>query len=271
MKLVIACAKVIVWVYRMFLSRKHPVLLKELKSVLFAEEELQRRFFSNTSLFAELSSLSDSALRSRWNKKVEEVFSHQTAPEFYQRWTGDIGMLNIRVNVKDQVSRTEFWILLKKYISKNAIVLDYGCGTAVLSLSIAKEVGQLYLVDVKNTAYEYVSFKTSKLGHKNVIQLLPADFKFHLAFDIILCMDVLEHLETSAENFLKLHASLNPGGIIFLQAPWGGIPEHIEEAWIDWKRHRCDEILDTQYNLLEYINPVIPIKPGCLSAVYRKK
>ena len=102
------------------------------------------------------------------------------------------GRLNFDVNLVEMIK--------KKYPNKEISILDYGCGIGQNSLLLAKEgYSNITLYDL-NTEFAEFRFKKHNLAYKKV---------FSEQYDLILCFDVLEHLDDeefkSVTNFLKSH------------------------------------------------------------------
>ena len=89
-------------------------------------------------------------------------------------------------------------------------------------------------------------------------------------FDLILCVDVLEHLADSGQVFFSLDKRLHEGGYLVLQAPWGGIPEHIPEALENWIHSGAQRRLEEGYEKIGNLNPFILACRHGVSAIYRK-
>jgi SAM-dependent methyltransferase len=158
---------------------------------------------------------------------------------------------------------------IQEYLIQNLDVLDYGCGTASLYFNQLCKVKNVTLVDVENIAFQYVSSKIN--NRPNFIQLNLEQFeKNQSTYDLIFCIDVLEHLSHSGEVFFNLDKKLRVGGVFILQMPWGGIPEHIPEALENWIESGAQKYLTDNYQKLETINPFILVKPNCISGIYRK-
>lgn len=84
--------------------------------------------------------------------------------------------------------------------------------------------------------------------------------------DLVLCIDVLEHLRSPSKTFFLLDQKLRDGGFLILQAPWGGHPEHLEEAPQDWETSGGKSMLQTRYLPLAKMNDALDT-----SGLYIKK
>ena len=78
-----------------------------------------------------------------------------------------------------------------------------------------------------------------------------------VSFDLIICVDVLEHLKNPSEVFIKkIDPKLRKGGVLLLTAPWGGGHiTHLEEAPADWHRSGA-KVLADRYRRKFIIEPI---------------
>ncbi|MBT6045932.1 MAG: class I SAM-dependent methyltransferase [Candidatus Scalindua sp.] len=106
--------------------------------------------------------------------------------------------------------------LLRKYLSKDSFVLDYGCGLGVF-LKALKTAGFVpygvdYDVDAADFAGEDVGCKTTSVSGFFALPSKPIFDSIHLG-------DVLEHLPNPSETIHQLLDYLRPGGVLFLKGP----------------------------------------------------
>lgn len=203
----------------------------------------------------------------RWNEYVKKHFDKKNPEAFYHSWIDDIGALAISINIHDQFRRYELYQSLKKYIQPNHVLLDVGCGSAALYWEMLK-ANDIFLVDLPNENQKYVEFKSQYDSRKHVCTLSNLDQ--NLVFDTILIIDVLEHLENPSQFFVEnVHRRLKIGGLLFIQAPWGGHPEHLPESPKNWSQHG-NMILKENYKLVDTINSLFYYTHYYLSGVYKK-
>ncbi len=106
--------------------------------------------------------------------------------------------------------------ILKKYISKEANILDVGCSTGKL-LNFIKQMGYKKLLGVepapvcKRIAQEKYNITIETKTFNN--------FKTKTKYDLIIFSEVLEHLVDIKEMLIKADSLLNNGGIIFIGVP----------------------------------------------------
>lgn len=104
---------------------------------------------------------------------------------------------------------------IKKYIPKNAIVCDFGCGYEGVMLNSIKDIiGSGVGLDLKiNPNYS-----------NDKIQLIEADLNKQLTlndnyFDVVISLANLEHLENPNHTMKEIYRILKPGGILLMTTP----------------------------------------------------
>jgi len=126
---------------------------------------------------------------------------------------------------------------LKKYLkNKNNInVLDAGSGFGQYSyfLSSFNKTWKVKGVDVKQEQIDDCNSFFQKLGKKNV-SFEYADltqFCEENKYDMILCIDVMEHIENDTQVFKNFYASLKPQGVAVISTPsdMGGSDAHDDD------------------------------------------
>lgn len=109
--------------------------------------------------------------------------------------------------------------LYRKYTGgkKDMNILEVGCGTGEI-LNLARKWGRVTGVDSSSEAIAVCR----KRGFKN---LYSADFnqldmsKEYDSFDLVLALDVLEHIRDDVKVMKKVYKLLRPGGLFFITVP----------------------------------------------------
>ena len=210
----------------------------------------------------------------RWSGLVKSLFDPSNPEAFYTGWTGKTGSAGIIANVNDQFGRYYMYKALALSLGLNnsfkGTVLDFGCGTGALSLSWQRKYcneARLYLADVENLSAEFVRYQRGKHPESKIEQTgISLESLNENSMDVLICAHVLEHLKNPSEVFATIEAKLKNNGLLILDAPWGGHPEHLAEAPIDWENNGGAAMLKDKYVKVKGLNPY----PG-LSGVFRKK
>jgi len=100
--------------------------------------------------------------------------------------------------------------------SDNALILEAGCGTGG-NLAMLTKFGEVSGFEPDAEARGWVAEK-SKLDIKN--GFLPNNLSYgHKKFDLIVALDVLEHVEEDQDSMQTLLALLKPGGALLVTVP----------------------------------------------------
>ena len=214
------------------------------------------------------------ALAAEWPRHIAERFDAGAPDSFYAQWTGRTGASSIVINIWDQFSRDYvvaalFYVFGPPYTFAGRL-LDFGCGTAAISLTWQRQFAprsRLYLADVDNLPAEFVRYRIESQGDTGAIPVgVLLEELSDNALDVVLCIDVLEHLQRPSDTFRLLDRKIRGGGFLILQAPWGNHPEHLDAAPLDWASNGGGEMLDTHYL------PLLRMSPGAYpSGVFVKK
>lgn len=149
----------------------------------------------------------------------------------------------------EMVEKNHFWFLakrkflgmvLKRYATtKKLCILDVGCGTGGIMEFLKKNGFKVFGIDVNDEAVKYCRQKdlevTSGLATK-------MDFLDNI-FDIVLALDVLEHVENDSSAVKEIYRVLKKGGILIATVPahkflWS----YHDKALHHWRRYNKKEI-----------------------------
>jgi SAM-dependent methyltransferase len=214
------------------------------------------------------------ALGSKWPELVKASFDPSDPDDFYSKWTGQTGASNIIANINDQFGRYYMHDAMAASLGTDngfsGTVLDFGCGTGALSMAWQRKYcgrAKLLLADVDNLAAEFVRDQIQKHADYNTAQLDICLSKLAgSSVDVLVCAHVLEHLKNPSEVFASIESRLKTGGWLIIDAPWGGHPEHLHEAPVDWETNGGAVLLKEKYAKMRGLNPY-----SGLSGLYKKK
>jgi len=116
---------------------------------------------------------------------------------------------------------------LKQIYKSNMRVLDVGCGVGTLDFYLASNGAKVDAIDISKTAIR-IANKTKKiLGLEDQIKFYVGDFikrDLNNTYDLVLVLEVLEHIQDPNSVLVKLHELLKPNGLIYLSVPSKGAP-----------------------------------------------
>lgn len=132
--------------------------------------------------------------------------------------------------------RRELRNLRKLFSNKNIAILDAGTGYAQYSYFMSKNLqpNSIKAIDVKdkwiNDAQEFFKSINSNNISFGVEDLTQINYKEQ--FDLIICVDVMEHIEADVIVFKNFYNALKKDGYLLINSPsiFGGSDVHDEEG-----------------------------------------
>jgi len=189
----------------------------------------------------------------KWQNEEKKLWNISKSPiHFYQKWNNNYAIMNSCANIANQLLYIDLYRIVNYYFSKKGIYVDYGCGTATLSLGLTinqKINGNLKLLDVPNDIKKFIEYRINKYYLNTKV-----DFEDVFSFnekhfcDGLLCIDVLEHIENSSEVFIeKISPIIKIGGLLIFRAPWRGQLTHLDNAADDFYINGGRKYLSKKY------------------------
>ncbi len=106
-------------------------------------------------------------------------------------------------------------VIRKLRLSRDSEILEAGCGTGGNLRMLARH-GNLSAMELDEIACKLAN-------ERQVVQVklgsLPDNIPFHDEYDLILLLDILEHLDDDVRALEALHSRLNPGGWLLITVP----------------------------------------------------
>src|SRR4051812_32039753 len=102
---------------------------------------------------------------------------------------------------------------------ENARVLDVGCGGGLLAESLARAGAQVTAIDLAPTMIETARLHALDSGFAIDYRVQSAEqlLNSHAGkFDVVTCMEMLEHVPAPAETIAVLAQLVRPGGDVFV-------------------------------------------------------
>jgi len=147
----------------------------------------------------------------------------RTGDNLLPYWTHELDYRWLCLNLRVQTDW--YYYILKACLDTPEIynvktVYDYGCGCGAFTLMLNNllRFKHVVLSDLENYVAEFVRYYIQQTPSKSIQweNILDANDAEN-TYDMILCLDVLEHLEDSYRHFLKMHKALKPGGLFVLK------------------------------------------------------
>lgn len=140
------------------------------------------------------------------NEEVHKFAQHAN------HWWDTKGPLKTLHDIND--TRLEF--ILKHSDLAQLNVLDVGCGGGILSEALARLGAHVSAIDAEPAAID--TAKDHALSNHLVIDYhcTPIEDYEHSGFDVITCMEMLEHVHNPALVIEHCKRLLKPGGLLFL-------------------------------------------------------
>jgi len=127
-------------------------------------------------------------------------------------------------------------ILLREYRKENGLtILDAGCGTGALMVTLLAEFGNVTGCDISPKAIQYCRHRNIRRVSQASVSALPyADS----SFDLLTSFDVLyeRSVPDDAAAFREMYRVLKPGGRLFIRLPA-----------LQWMYRRHDDAVDTRH------------------------
>jgi len=208
-----------------------------------------------------------------WFRELSAYYRHMTIQEFWVRYT--LGRMDAatlwerkpRTSESDYRSfyaETDYFVLRQMYHSRNECYhvladsmrpagatgdfCEYGCGVAPITTWLRSRLPRwrYTLVDLPTPMLEFARWRFRGLDTVETREPgLGADLPLTREYDVITCMDVLEHVVNPLQVVRHLAAHLKPNGVLhvnFIHAPGG-------ENLVESARQRAEAIAWMDTNL----------------------
>jgi 2-polyprenyl-3-methyl-5-hydroxy-6-metoxy-1,4-benzoquinol methylase len=110
----------------------------------------------------------------------------------------------------------------KKYLKPGDIVMDYACGTGIITNEIAHDVKEIYAIDSSSRMIEVAKSKAGERNIENINFEQSTIFDVrnkNESFNVITAFNILHLLEDLHEVLQKVNELLKPGGLFISATP----------------------------------------------------
>lgn len=126
---------------------------------------------------------------------------------------------------KDEQTYLKIIERTKEYLKNSDTVLDFGCGTGLISNEIAGCVKLIHAIDISSKMIEIAKNKADSRKIQNIKYTYSTIFDERYengSFDIILAFYILHLLEDTQKTIQRINGLLKPGGLIISVTPCVG-------------------------------------------------
>jgi len=144
------------------------------------------------------------------NERVEKEKKPRNFNEAASSWDEEPRRVRLACEVAEAVKR-------EVAINGDMVVLDYGCGTGLVTLCLQPQVRSITGADTSDGMLEILRCKVAGQGLKNVeTVLLDPDREAFQAesFDLLVCSMTMHHVEDVGKLLHDFYRILRPGGVL---------------------------------------------------------
>lgn len=122
---------------------------------------------------------------------------------------------------------------------RNKIIIDFGCGVGSHGIFCAQHGAVVDFLDVDGPLYNFAKWRVRKRGIAINKYRYPDDQLPNKYYDVVICLDVLEHIADPAAALSNLTAALKSGGYLLLEVSTAVKPTsgHFSQAIDIWKKN----------------------------------
>lgn len=135
-------------------------------------------------------------------------------------------------------------LLNKHCVGENLKILSIGCGTGE-DLSVINEIGNHYVLDIEKEALKSVS--DNQCVGKILCDCTSISIK-DKSFDVVLALDVLEHIENDSMATSEIYRVLKPDGLIVVTVPAFQFLFGPHDTYLEHKRRYTKPTLGRLFN-----------------------
>ena len=110
----------------------------------------------------------------------------------------------------------------KKHLNVSDIVLDYACGTGIITNEIAENVKEIHAIDISSRMIEVAKSKASERNIENMkftqSTIFDRGYKKE-SFNVIMAFNILHLLEDTQKVMQRINELSKPGGLFISATP----------------------------------------------------
>ncbi len=145
--------------------------------------------------------------------EVNNEIYHDLGERWYQASDDPVALLRAEGKTKNPWVISQIKNAYPQSASAELSILDVGCGAGFLTNDLGKAGFKVTGVDLSESSLEIAK----KYDHSHCVKYLPANayqLPFsNASFDVVTCMDFLEHVESPKDVVNEISRVLKPGGL----------------------------------------------------------
>ncbi|GAA4840635.1 hypothetical protein GCM10023310_18190 [Paenibacillus vulneris] len=130
-----------------------------------------------------------------------------------------------QIEMKDEQTYLQIIQRTKTHLKISNVVLDYGCGTGLISNDIGEDVKEIHAIDISSNMIAIAEKKAKERNITNINYAHATIFDERYkkgSFDVILAFHVLHLLEDECIVLQRMNELLKPGGLLISATPCVG-------------------------------------------------
>ena len=172
------------------------------------------------------------------------ITENNTPESYNQLWGNEQNLKEFREEndgIRDILTR-EIVDVIENKVKANMDIVDIGCGAGDLLAEIISRVPgvNIHGLDFSSKAIEAAKRKFLNGAFKQFVIEKQLPYEDSL-FDIVMCTDVLEHLEYPSVVINELLRICKSGGYIFIVVPDGDVDQFLGHYWF-WNQESLEQL-----------------------------
>jgi SAM-dependent methyltransferase len=162
--------------------------------------------------------------REEWAQTVADPTDTTALTEFYNRSDTELFEL-IEWHATDAIHYRTLIVRDVALEQPGRAYLDYGSGIGSDAVVFAEAGYDITLADISDVLLGFAAFRCRKRGARVKTIDLKRQSVPAASFDVVLCLDVLEHIPDPLPVVRTIRRAMRDGGLLVLHAPFGEDPD----------------------------------------------
>jgi 2-polyprenyl-3-methyl-5-hydroxy-6-metoxy-1,4-benzoquinol methylase len=163
--------------------------------------------------------------RDEWATSVADATNAGELTSFYNQSDTELYEL-IEWHASDPIHYRTLIVRDLAIRSDGRAYLDYGSGIGSDAVIFGNAGFSVTLADISDILLAFAAYRCRRRNVPTRIVDLKRESLPHDAFDVVLCLDVLEHIPDPLRIVRTIHDAMRPQGLLVVHAPFGEDPAH---------------------------------------------